>query len=122
MPQYRNISNSPWRRPTGELVPPGDTFEATVREQQRIQRRGYHGRLEKVVPPQPARAEGDDATSGDSITPPTTPEADVVETQAEWTLKMTPARYLKLHPSGGHAPLARKIVAAVAQAEEDTSL
>lgn len=122
MPQYKNIGKSPWRRPTGELVPPGGIFETTVREQQRIQRRGYRGRLERVdadPPPPPARAADDaDAPPGGSASPST--PVDVVETQAGWTLKMTPERYLKLHPSGGHAPLAREIVAAE-KIEEDTS-
>jgi len=125
MPQYKNVGKSPWRRPTGELVAPGGVFEATVREQQRIQRRGYRGRLEKVdtLPPSPAVVAAAATTSSEdkqSSAPSTKSDAAVatVETLAGWSLKMTPQTYLKLHPSGGHAPLARQIVAAVTKEED----
>lgn len=106
MVQYRNVGKGPWRRPTGELVAAGDTFEATVRELQRITRRGYVGRLERVPPISEEQEEQD----------------VLIETRAEWTLRMSPEMYLKLHPSGGHAPLARQLVeAAVGAAAGDTA-
>lgn len=105
MVRYKNVGKSPWRRPTGESIPPGGTFEATVREQQRITRRGYFERLEREP-------------SSLSV------EEDVrIETNAKWTLRMSPEMYLKLHPSGGHAALAREIMGVVVAgaATEDTS-
>lgn len=81
------------------MVAAGDTFEATLREQQRITRR-KPGRLERV--PSPISVEEDAR----------------IETRAEWTLRMSPEMYLKLHPSGGHAPLARKLVAEAAAVGE----
>ncbi|KKN44576.1 hypothetical protein LCGC14_0691800 [marine sediment metagenome] len=108
MPRYKNIGHSLWRRPTGEAVPPGGTFEATPREHQRIKRRGYHGRLQRVEDVPAASSSGSDKPTDQS---PATSSA-AKELRAEWTLRMEPAKYLKLHGSGGHAPLARQIVAA----------
>jgi len=90
MPRYKNIGQAPWRRADGKLVPPGATFDATEREHARIQRRfSYQQRVSLVDSPVKAPSTVSD----------------------EWPLKMTPAKYLKLHSEGKHAPLARRLVA-----------
>lgn len=95
MPQYKNVGKSPWRRPAGfGPVPPGGLFDATEREHERIQRRGYQGRLRLCVDPPP-----------------------VVE-NPDWPLKMTPSKYLKLHPEGKHAERARQLVAPEGETED----
>jgi hypothetical protein len=91
MPEYKNVSRAPWRRPLGELVPPGGTFSATPREHARIQRRpSYKKCVELVAGTEP---------------PPK-------EEGTEWPCKMSPEQYLKLHADGKHAPLALKLVEA----------
>lgn len=97
MPRYRNVGGSPWRRPSGEMVPPGGTFDATGREYNRILRRGYYrNRLQPMGEP-----------AETAVLTATQPSGEV----ATWPLRMGPATYLKLHPKGPHAPLARIIVA-----------
>jgi hypothetical protein len=102
MPRYKNIGSSPWRRPNGEAVPPGGIFNATVRELQRIQRRPqYRQRLSLVAEPKA-----------------TAPRVDPVVLQAAWPCRMEPKLYLKLHPKGQHAELAREICAAAPKEEQ----
>ncbi len=53
MPWYKNIGQPDWRRPSGEVIPFGEVFEATNREHSRIMRRArYALRVERV--PEPA--------------------------------------------------------------------
>lgn len=97
-PQYENVGEAPWRRPSGEVVAPGGTFEATEREHARIQRRSnYKARLRRVDP---------SPVESDTFIP-------------DWPLKMLPPKYLKLHPDGKHAELARALVTAQGEAVID---
>ena len=115
MPVYKVIGVKPWRRIEGQLVAPGDTFEATVREQQRIKRRGYWDRLERVeknAPPAPSKSAALPQVAEQQVaSKPDVPSTeDMVELLADWPLRMEPRRYLKLHPTGGHAVAAQRIV------------
>lgn len=97
MPKYKNVGTSPWRRADGELVPRGEIFEATDREQARILRRPAYQRWIELVAAQP------DAT---------VPESN------GWKLQMSPRRYMQLHPKGPNSKLAKEILDRAV--EEDT--
>lgn len=102
MPRYRVIGGAPWRRPSGDVVPPGGEFdvpEGTV-ELDRIRRRGHTAQLQAVDAAEQA------VQNLHHVPPPPPPPPP----PAGWTLRMQPVTYLKLHPQGPHAELARKLV------------
>lgn len=91
MSKYRNVSAAPWQRSAGVWVPPGATFDATPREHERILRRpAYQKRLELV---------------GGNGNPAVVGGGEV------WPLKMSPEMYLRLHPQGPNAALAKDMLA-----------
>ena len=102
----------PWtRRGTGEVIPHGGTFTASAQEVDRFQRRKQLGA--EFVPvdgavgvPSPGAAvsTGPPGESMGGAPPP--PPALL------WPLVMDPAVYLKIHPSGPNAELARAVLAA----------
>jgi len=116
MPRYRNIAGALWRRPSGEGVPPGATFEATAREHERIQRRGYRSRLALVTddaaPPVQVVGADEQPTSLAASAPLVIAAPASVALPSTWPLRMSPETYLKLHPTGPHAALARTLVGA----------
>ncbi len=109
---YKNIGKSSWRRPDGTVVPPGGTFEATVKEDRRFHARShYRARLALVESP-PSQ------TEGAAPPPPASPatSSDVVveekgeEESAAWTMKLSPRVYLERFPEGKHAAAAKALV------------
>lgn len=135
MPTYR-VTRGVWQRPSGETVAQGSTFEATEREAARIARRPWHRDQLELVGATPPAADGVGAqsTANSPALPSSTNTAgtgveDSSNTGAgessntgtgtgspppppDWSLKMTPERYLQLHPDGQHADLARAVIAA----------
>jgi len=91
MPKYRNVG-PPWQRNPTQVVPHGGVFVATEREDERIRRRGLRARFELV------RDTSQDAAN-----------ADASLSLDKWPLRMKPKIYLKLHPQGQYAALARDI-------------
>lgn len=96
--EYRN-DGPPWRRPSApsEVVPHGGTFMATEKEHRGIQARAHRRPMMIYL-----GAAGTD--------PGTTP-------CVEWTLRMVPKLYLRLHPHGRHADLARHLTEAAGPAD-----
>lgn len=135
---YRNLG-APWRSSTGEVVPRGGTFTPTPRDLGRIERRRLLGiRFVPVAAatedarvstatPLPVRAnDGPESVEemteqseqepleqepSESQPPPALTPASSRRVPA-WTMKMAPELYLKLHPTGPHADLAKAHVAA----------
>ena len=70
------------------MVPPGETFDASSREHARILRRPHYAARVEMV-------------EGTYVAP-----VDV----AELPLKMDPETYLRIHPKGPKAKLARELV------------
>jgi hypothetical protein len=102
--KYRNVGYAPWRRDDGTLVPPGAVFEATPREEARIAR-------QPAFYPLAAVADGEPAGAPEAASEASAPEqADAGEAGAgEWPLRISPARYLAMHPDGRYAELARRL-------------
>jgi hypothetical protein len=129
MPTYQNVGPE-YRRNTGEVVTRGAYFEATPREHERFQRRKTRffvllpdgealpgdtgGAGEPAAPdsgqsPQTATNSASEGTTPvDSSLPPASPATEALP---DWPVRMVPATYLKLHPNGPNAELARRILA-----------
>lgn len=117
--KYQNVSAATWRRPSGEVVPPGAVFDATDREHARIQRRGHQqARVRLLDGPAADVVEGGADSVPDTSGGPVGAEAEAsaqspaAPSSPTWTLRMTPEVYLKLHPTGTHAAQARALVEA----------
>ena len=139
MPCYRNISQTAWRRASGEAVPPGEVFEATAKEHSRIKRRHHYAvRLVLVdelpyTPPveneveiiggewiveDQAQDEDEDPDLGDPSLDEDEDEDEDEEPLDEWILRLTPEKYKELHPTGPNIALAEAHIAR-AKAEGD---
>ncbi len=128
--QYKNMGG-PWRQSDGTVVPRGGLFTPTERDLTRMIRRRQigtlfvpvtqeelwpderreSGEIEIVTEDAPSTSPGDqdpkaDSTAGDDDAVKTADDSKK-EPPAPWPLKMTPELYLKLHPEGQHAELAR---------------
>lgn len=124
MTEYVN-KGGPWRRPDGKVIPFGATFTPTTRELERMHLRRQIGtRFVAVGEAAPVHLEAPAAQTVTSAAAPVTAtptlpevvEATVEESveaqEPEWPLRMTPERYVQLHPEGPHAEAARAILAA----------
>lgn len=127
MTKFRNIGNNPWKRSSGEEVPRGGTFTPTQRELRRFQRRQWMRTFLEEVSEEEVVAVADVATTAvasnksDDVAEVDTVTQDQEQPQEEkleetpvetWPLTMQPAQYIKLHPRGQHAKLARRILKA----------
>ena len=107
MTWYKNVGLSLWRRSNGKVVAPGQTFEATPREERRIARRTHlHKRLQLIDAPVEAKAPTMVTIPGEEVWP------------REWKLQMGPRLYLKIHPTGPNVELAQRLVAEADSARE----
>ena len=123
--RLRNKGGS-WRRSNGSLVLRNEVFEPNVQEFARLEIRQLIGsRFEIIEERIEITAAGREALRTDEPAPETEPAAvtEAAETEtttasaettevqvASWPLKMAPDVYLKLHPEGQHAALARQYV------------
>lgn len=119
MAWYRNIGLSLWRRPNSEVVPPGEAFDATKVEHQRIVARGarYARRLQKLTDDEvdamlTQRAKDEAEATGKAL-----PSTEYSE--EEWNLRMSPEKYLEVYPEGPHAEQAKKLVKQASEAPSD---
>lgn len=120
-----------WRRRDNTVVAHGEIFVPTPRELESIRAGRQIGiRFEEVKPEIPfelteAGKEAMRASAGATPTKGTPDSAETTKLSAEkttqaspsrteeppkWPMQMRPALYLKLHPKGQHAELARKVV------------
>ncbi|KKL19136.1 hypothetical protein LCGC14_2468500 [marine sediment metagenome] len=92
--RYRN-TGAPFRRVDGSVWGRGMVSVPTEVE---LARRAYKLRLEPTTLP--------------TLPPPSDPDV--------WTLYMSAEQYIKLHPKGPHAPLARRVLEAKEVETEDS--
>lgn len=129
--RYKNIGG-PWRSSTGEVIPRDGILTPTSGDLHTIDVRRLLG-IRFVVYEEPVMqvevttrvqiasaqqsdagedAEGDGGDRADASAPPAAPKP-----LEQWPLRMQPALYLRMHPTGPHAALAQAHVDAVDKAK-----
>ena len=102
---YQNTGTS-WARPSGGVVARGEIFQATAFEESIFALRRGRGRYRFLVPV-PAPTPITEEVGGVKVVLAFGTDGEGVP---EWPLKLTPERYLELHPEGPNAELARQIL------------
>jgi len=110
---YRNVG-APWRRPDGSIVARGAIIEPTEDE---LERRRYklrpYGEVRTEPPPVVVQPRREPAPAEPVEVSEPTPPVSAGETALRgprWHMIMKPELYLKLHPNGPHADLAREVL------------
>jgi len=112
MTTFKNVGTSVWRRRAGpnspvEVVPPGGTFVATPREERRIARRTHLQRRLIVVPDEVEVVATQPTPVVVKVELPVVTPSDP---KPKWPLRMPPRQYIRLHPQGQYAKLARRVL------------
>jgi len=93
MSYYRNIG-APHHRSDGSIVPPGSVFEPSPLEIRQLEYKLVYV--------------GDTPDPKDHVVGPVVPPPPPLP--KEWPITMRPELYIKLHPTGRHADLAKRLL------------